>query len=169
MRAGTRERKPFNDNTASAAYSDTADFCVWMLPQGDSALSKTNANRQAAEACAAEIVRLLRGAQNGEVTIGDKPLSPGQIAVLVQTHRQGSLVKRVLASWGVGSVELAQASVFGTLDAEQIERVLAAIDTPGDLRRLRAALATDWLGLDAAALWNMEHGEAVEGSAAPMP
>ncbi|CAH2807754.1 MAG: Exodeoxyribonuclease V beta chain (EC [uncultured Caballeronia sp.] len=168
VRAGTRERQPFNDNTASAAYSDTADFCVWMLPQGDSALSKTNANRQAAEACAAEIVRLLRGAQNSEVTIGDKPLSPGQIAVLVQTHRQGSLVKRVLANWGVGSVELAQASVFGTFDAEQIEHLLAAIDTPGDLRRLRAALATDWLGLDAAALWNLEHSEAVEGSADAM-
>ncbi|MDB5787842.1 exodeoxyribonuclease V subunit beta [Caballeronia mineralivorans] len=168
VREGTRERKPFSDNTASAAYSDTADFCVWLLPQGDSALSKTNANRQAAEACAAEIVRLLRGAQNGEVTIGEKPLSPGQIAVLVQTHRQGSLVKRVLASWGVGSVELAQASVFGTFDAEQIERLLAAIDTPGDLRRLRAALATDWLGLDAEALWNLEHSEAVEGSADAM-
>jgi len=168
VREGTRERKPFSDNTASAAYSDTADFCVWLLPQGDSALSKTNANRQAAEACAAEIVRLLRGAQNGEVTIGEKPLSPGQIAVLVQTHRQGSLVKRVLASWGVGSVELAQASVFGTFDAEQIERLLAAIDTPGDLLRLRAALATDWLGLDAEALWNLEHSEAVEGSADAM-
>ena len=76
--------------------------------------------------------------------------------MLVQTHKQGSLVKRVLAAWGVGSVELAQASVFGTLDAEQIERVLAAIDTPGDLRRLRAALSTDWLGLDAAALWRLE-------------
>ncbi len=168
VREGTRERKPFSDNTASAAYSDTADFCVWMLPQGESTLSKTNANRQAAEACAAEIVRLLRGAQNGEVTIGDKPLSPGQIAVLVQTHRQGSLVKRVLASWGVGSVELAQASVFGTFDAEQIERLLAAIDTPGDLRRLRAALATDWLGLDAAALWNMEHSETTESAADAM-
>ena len=64
---------------------------------------------------------------------------PGDIAVLVQTHRQGSLVKRVLATWGIGSVELAQASVFSTGDAEQLERVLAAIDAPGDLRRLRAA------------------------------
>ncbi|WP_119024632.1 exodeoxyribonuclease V subunit beta [Burkholderia sp. PAMC 26561] len=168
VRAGTREREPFTDDTPSAAYSDTADFCVWLLPQGESVLSKTNANRQAAEACAAEIVRLLRGAQDGEVLIGEKPLSPGQIAVLVQTHRQGSLVKRVLANWGVGSVELAQASVFGTLDAEQIERVLAAIDTPGDLRRLRAALATDWLGLDASELWNMEHGETVENASDAM-
>ncbi|OXH82318.1 exodeoxyribonuclease V subunit beta, partial [Burkholderia multivorans] len=100
------------------------------------------------------------GAREGHVRLGETPLSPGDIAVLVQTHRQGSLVKRVLAAWGIGSVELAQASVFSTIDAEQLERVLAAIDAPGDLRRLRAALASDWFGLDAGALWRMEQGDA---------
>ncbi|WP_042299173.1 exodeoxyribonuclease V subunit beta [Paraburkholderia kururiensis] len=161
VRAGSRERPPLHDDAAPGA-----DFRVWMLPDGAKAeagaqseeamLSKSAAQRAASEACAQEIVRLLRGAREGHVTIGAVPLTPGNIAVLVQTHRQGSLVKRVLAAWRVGSVELAQASVFETLDAEQIERVLAAIDTPGDLRRLRAALATDWLGLDAAALWRLE-------------
>ncbi|MGF6656515.1 exodeoxyribonuclease V beta subunit [Paraburkholderia youngii] len=150
VRAGERRRAPFADPDAAGG-----DFRIWTLPRGETALSKRDAQRAASEACAAEIVRLLRGAREGVVTIGDKPLAPGDIAVLVQTHKQGSLVKRVLAAWGVGSVELAQASVFATLDAEQIERVLAAIDTPGDLRRLRAALATDWLGLDAAALWRL--------------
>ncbi|MBC8863241.1 hypothetical protein IAI12_33550, partial [Escherichia coli] len=48
---------------------------------------------------------------------------------------------------------------FSTGDAEQLERVLAAIDAPGDLRRLRAALASDWFGLDAGALWRMEQGD----------
>ncbi|SAK68717.1 exodeoxyribonuclease V, beta subunit [Caballeronia pedi] len=168
VRAGTRKRGPFIDETPAAAYSDIADFCVWMLPHGESALLKTNAQRDAAEACAAEIARLLRGAQRGEVRIGARPLSAGDIAVLVQTHRQGSLVKRVLAAWGIGSVELAQASVFGSLDAEQIERVLAAIDTPGDLRRLRAALATDWFGLDAAALWRLEHADAADPHGEPI-
>jgi len=156
VRAGERQRKPFSDPDGSAG-----DFRIWTLPQGESALLKRAAQQQAGEACAAEIVRLLRGAREGRVTIGDEPLKPGNIAVLVQTHRQGSLIKRVLAAWGVGSVELAQASVFGTLDAEQIERVLAAVDTPGDLRRLRAALASDWLGLDAAALWRLEQLEEV--------
>jgi len=151
VRAGERRRPPFSDPDASAG-----DFRIWSLPQGDAALTKREAQREASEACAAEIVRLLRGAREGAVTIGGAPLAPGNIAVLVQTHKQGSLIKRVLAAWGVGSVELAQASVFATLDAEQIERVLAAVDTPGDLRRLRAALATDWLGLDAAALWRLE-------------
>ncbi|MBC8720814.1 exodeoxyribonuclease V subunit beta [Paraburkholderia sp. 31.1] len=150
VRAGERRRAPFTDPDASGG-----DFRIWTLPRGATPLDKRSAQRAASEACAAEIVGLLRGAREGVVTIGDKPLAPGDIAVLVQTHKQGSLVKRVLAAWGVGSVELAQASVFATLDAEQIERVLAAIDTPGDLRRLRAALATDWLGLDAAALWRL--------------
>ncbi|CAL8474518.1 exodeoxyribonuclease V subunit beta [Caballeronia sp. S22] len=168
VRAGTRKRGPFVDGTPAAAYAEIADFCVWMLPHGESALLKTTAHRDAAEACAAEIARLLRGAQRGEVTIGRAPLSAGDIAVLVQTHRQGSLVKRVLAAWGIGSVELAQASVFGSPDAEQIERVLAAIDTPGDLRRLRAALATDWFGLDAAALWRLEHADAADPHGEPI-
>ncbi|MBN3806610.1 exodeoxyribonuclease V subunit beta [Paraburkholderia sp. Ac-20336] len=156
VRAGARRRAPFADTAAAAGPAASGgDFRIWTLPQGEAALSKRDAQRAASEACAAEIVRLLRGAREGTVTIGDRPLAPGDVAVLVQTHKQGSLVKRVLAAWGVGSVELAQASVFATLDAEQIERVLAAIDTPGDLRRLRAALATDWLGLDAAALWRL--------------
>ncbi|MFM0021502.1 exodeoxyribonuclease V subunit beta [Paraburkholderia azotifigens] len=152
VRAGERQRPPFIDRDGAAG----GDFCVWTLPKGDAVLTKRDAQRAASEACAAEIVRLLRGAREGSVTIGDRPLAPGNIAVLVQTHKQGSLIKRVLSAWGVGSVELAQASVFESLDAEQIERVLAAVDTPGDLRRLRAALATDWFGLDAATLWRLE-------------
>jgi exodeoxyribonuclease V beta subunit len=151
VRAGERKRAPFVDSTGAAG-----DFRIWMLPQGEAALTKRDAQRTSGEACAAEIARLLRGAHEGTVMIGEAPLAPADIAVLVQTHKQGSLIKRVLAAWGVGSVELAQASVFESLDAEQIERVLAAIDTPGDLRRLRAALATDWFGLDATALWRLE-------------
>ncbi|WP_323122167.1 exodeoxyribonuclease V subunit beta [Burkholderia alba] len=159
VRAGTRARPPLRD--ATDPQQGAGDFRVWMLPAGDLALTKRDAQWQAAQACAAEIARLMRGAREGAVRLGDMPLSPGDIAVLVQTHRQGSVVKRVLAAWGIGSVELAQASVFATADAEQLERVLAAIDAPGDLRRLRSALAADWFGLDAAALWRLEQGEDV--------
>ncbi|KVR85338.1 exodeoxyribonuclease V subunit beta [Burkholderia vietnamiensis] len=156
VRAGTRVRAPFIDETDPGP---AGDFRIWALPGGDGTLHKREAQAQAAQACAAEIARLMRGARDGHARLGDMPLSPGDIAVLVQTHRQGSLVKRVLATWGIGSVELAQASVFSTGDAEQLERVLAAIDAPGDLRRLRAALAADWFGLDADALWRMEQGD----------
>ncbi len=62
-RGRPRQRAPFIDNTPAAAYSDTADFCVWMLPHGESVRSKSRRAADAAEACAAEIVRLLRGAE----------------------------------------------------------------------------------------------------------
>ncbi|KWN80326.1 exodeoxyribonuclease V subunit beta [Burkholderia ubonensis] len=155
VRAGTRVRAPLADETDAGP---AGDFRIWTLPDGDDVWLKRDAQAYAAQACAAEIARLMRGARDGRVRLGDTPLSPGDVAVLVQTHKQGSLVKRELARWGIGSVELAQASVFSTGDAEQLERVLAAIDAPGDLRRLRAALASDWFGLDAHALWRMEQG-----------
>lgn len=153
VQAAERARAPLID-AADPAREQGADGAlrVWMLPSGEGTLLKREAQRSAAEACAQEIVRLLRGARDGSVALGAAPLAPADIAVLVRTHKQGSLMKRVLAAWGVGSVELAQSSVFATLDAEQLERVLAAVDAPGDLRRLRAALAADWFGLDAQAL-----------------
>ncbi|KVE29401.1 exodeoxyribonuclease V subunit beta [Burkholderia singularis] len=163
VRAGGRPRPPFAD--ANDPLAGTGDFRVWMLPSGERTLTKRDAQRQAAQACAAEIARLMGGARERAVTLGGEPLAASDIAVLVQTHKQGSLVKRVLAAWGIGSVELAQASVFATIDAEQLERVLAAIDAPGDLRRLRSALASDWFGLDASALWHLEQGDAVPGEA----
>jgi len=154
VRAGSRARPPLIEHGRASAQQD---FHVWRLPDGDAAISKSQAQTRAAVASAAEIVRLLNGARENQVTIGEQPLQPGDIAVLVQTNKQGGLVKRVLAAWGVGSVELGQASVFASEDAACLERLLQAIDTPGDPRRLRAALASEWVGLDAHALWQLDH------------
>ncbi len=160
VRPGARSRLPLVDPTDPAP---AAGACrIWMLPAGAGVRTKREAQRLAAQACAAEIARLLREAT---VTLGSAPLSPGAIAVLTQTHKQGSIVKRALAAWGIGSVELAQASVFATVEAQQLERVLAAIDAPGDARRLRAALTSDWFGLNAATLWQLEHDDASAGGA----
>ena len=52
----------------------------------------------------------------------------------------------------MGSVELSQASVFRTPDAQELERVLAAILEPAREGLLRAALATELMGLDATAI-----------------
>lgn len=153
VHAADRARAPLIDlDDPARGHGTMGALRVWMLPSGEAPRLKREAQRAAAEACAQEIVRLLRGAREGRVALGTAPLAPADIAVLVRTHKQGSLMKRVLAAWGVGSVELAQSSVFATLDAEQLERVLSAVDAPGDLRRLRAALAADWFGLDAQAL-----------------
>lgn len=176
VHASPRARAPFIEpsglrSVSAAAYEQEAeappaDCRIWLLPQSDAVLTKPQALRAAAQACAAEIARLLAlgtAAPSSEAAaqIGAMPLSASQIAVLVQTHRQGSLMKQVLAEWGVGSVELAQISVFESQDAAHLEHILLAIDAPGDLRRLRAALATDWIGIEARALHAMDAHEQV--------
>ncbi len=112
--------------------------------------SRRNARRFAAQATAAEIARLITEGDKGRITIGERTLEPGDIAVLVRTHAQGSEVKRELAALDIGSVELSQASVFQSPDAEEVERVLIAINQPSRDALLRGALATEMMGRDAA-------------------
>ncbi|MBU6492057.1 MAG: exodeoxyribonuclease V subunit beta [Burkholderiales bacterium] len=156
VRAGTRERAPLHDAEPAAGLN------VWLLPGGDAALAKADAQARAAAATAAEIARLLTGAAAGTVRLGDVPLTPGDIAVIVQTHVQGSRIKQALAQYGIGSVELTQDSVFASEEAEMIERVLLAVESPGDLRVLRAALATPLFGLDAMAIFRLQETEATD-------
>ena len=166
VRAGTRERPPLRDDDAADTQAGLTQSAlrIWRLPGGDAVLRKREAQTRIAHACAAEIVRLLNGGRDARVSLGEAALAPGDIAVLVQTKKQGGLIKRVLAEWGVGSVELTQASVFASADAACLERLLQAIDTPGDPRRMRAALATDWIGLDAQHLWALDHAEHTDGA-----
>ena len=115
-------------------------------------LPKKAASQAALQACAGEIARLLAAARRGEITLGERPLSAGDIAVLVRSHAHGGAMRRALAQLGVGSVELSQASVFDSPDAADLERLLAAILEPAREPLLRAALATEAMGLDAAAI-----------------
>jgi exodeoxyribonuclease V beta subunit len=154
VRPGQRQRASLLDLGAAGTHADAA-LHVWQLP-ADEWLDKGQFGLAAADACAAEIVRLLSDREDGGASIGTVPLAPGQIAVLVQTRRQAAEVKRVLSRWGIASVELTRESVFATDDAAHIERLLLAIEAPGDLRRLRAALAIDWMGLDAAAIARLD-------------
>ncbi len=173
VKIGTKPRALFIDHKAS-----DHGLNIWMLPgsfpcidPNDSALSaqsnradgdgatkntagqalipKSAAQLQSAKACAAEIARLIRDAQVGLVSIAGKALTPGDIAVLVRTHKQGSLIKHALADLEIASVELSQASVFQSQDAKELERICLAIHQPANRGVLRAALATEMMGLDA--------------------
>ncbi|WP_449412288.1 exodeoxyribonuclease V subunit beta [Pandoraea soli] len=159
VRAGARQRAPFTD------AREVADFTVWWLPDDDEPLSKDDAQQACARATAAEVARLLAGASRGDIRVGDRALAPGDIAVIVQTHRQGALMKSMLAEHAVGSVELTQDSVFASDEAQTLLRVLRAVESPGDVRALRAALATELFGLDATALYRMQTSEASDTEA----
>jgi exodeoxyribonuclease V beta subunit len=144
---GLKPRAVFVDSTAARAALQ-----LWSLPQASAGmlLAKPDARRCSARACAAEIARLLAAGQQGDITLGEKRLAASDIAVLVRTHKEGRLMREVLAAVAVGSVELSRASIFRSAEAQELERVLAAILEPMRSSGLRAAYATALLGGDAA-------------------
>ena len=143
---GSKPRQRFHDSSATGA-----ELRIWKLHDSvDDVPDRKAARRDVAAATAAEIARLIDAARAGQVSLGDRHLGPGDIAVLVRSHAQGSEIKRALAQLGVGSVELSQASVYQSVEAEEVERLMRAILEPARDGLVRAALATELLGRTAA-------------------
>ncbi len=121
---------------------------LWKLPFDEK--TKVESVRQAvADATADEIAHLLLLAEKGQAHLGQRPLAGNDFAVLVRTHGQAERIARTLRTRGINSVRSSQLSVFCTLEAESLERLLLALLEPQRGGRLRAALATPLMGWDA--------------------
>ncbi|MDQ8038197.1 MAG: 3'-5' exonuclease, partial [Pedobacter sp.] len=124
-----------------------APFQCWLLPaEGDKPLGKEAARDFSVQATVAEISRLLNEARSGAVKIGDKPLRPGDIAVLVPKHRDGRAVVEALAAAAIPAVIRSQDSVFATAEAAQMQSLLEAVAEPGREGRVKAAFLTPLMG-----------------------
>ena len=147
-----------------------------VLPgQGRKKPTKGDATDTAAARAAAEIARLLALGAEDRARIGDRPLTGGDIAVLVRKTDQGRVIAERLREQGIRSVEIGDADVFESREAEQLERLLWAMSKPQSPDRIRGALAGDLFSLDAPELarlvdddetWNVwkERLEAWRGS-----
>lgn len=125
--------------------SPSAPLQLWTWARGDDGWPlKDEARRRALQACAHDIARRLQADR-----LGDRPLQPGDIAVLVRTHRQAGRVAAALAAAGIESVALSQASVWTSEEAEELQLLLEALLGPRREATQRAALATRLLGVDA--------------------
>ncbi len=152
--AAEREREPLVERGGRPE-----PFRVWLLASGAKPLSKEEARARLARATAAEIARLLRLAAEGGLTLGGRPLSGGDIAVLVATHREGRQVRQALMEQGVYSVQRSPDSVFHSAEAEQLELLLQALLEPGREARVRAALCGPLFGLDGQQIVDLNQDE----------
>jgi exodeoxyribonuclease V beta subunit len=154
---GTRQRPALSDPEGPGAAWD-----IRLLPApsaGAQGLPKAQARQLALSTCVNEIVRLLQHAQEGRVRLGERALRAGDIAVLVRTRAEGSLVRQALQGCGVGSVESRQQSIFTTPDAQDLSRLLQAVAEPTQVRALRTAWATELVGLDASQIEGLSGDE----------
>jgi exodeoxyribonuclease V beta subunit len=152
---------PFEGGTPAPKSADNEEFegpplVLWYL--GSETISDTGkpVNKAAATRLIAETV----GSEIGRLLSGPKPLEPEKIAVLVRTNDQSQLIKNTLTARNIPSVLYTSANIFDSREAMEIEQVLSAIAHPSHGTHLKAALATDMMGIRAS---QMISGDAESG------
>jgi len=128
---------------------DKSPLKLWFIeknPDGKSVYAG-DAREMLYKATADEIVRLLTMGDRGEATIDDKSISASDIAVLVRTNRESRGMKTALNKVNVPCVIYSTENIFTTHEAVEVSHILAAIAEPSDESKIKAALATDMLGI----------------------
>ena len=130
--------------------------------------------RRRGGACSARRRRLVqwRGDEEG----ASRPLSPGDVAVLVRTNRQAGLVQAALRAAGVPAVIGGTESVFGSPSAADWLRLLEALEQPASRPRAVAVALTPFVGMTAddvagadEATWEVLHARLHRWAAHPAP
>jgi len=117
--------------------------------------NKDQAARRIRRAVVAEVVRLLEGGAR----LGDRPLRPADVAVLVRTNDQAAAFQDAFRRARVPSVLSRAGDVFHSEEMAELHRLLAALVDPGDVGRLRGAWATRLWGDDAAAIRSLNEDD----------
>ncbi len=127
-------------------------FQLWFVPTGKeknskSLIPKPQLREDISNAVAREISRLLDLSGSKKACLNDKPVTPGDIAVLVRTHKQANRVQESLKKHYVPSILHSTGNIFTTEDAVQMIYILEAAANPDEERKVKAALATYILGV----------------------
>ena len=137
----------------------------FLFAESDKSLSKGDMTAMSASVSADEIAKLLNQAESGEAILLDeeagqqRAISGGDIAVLVQNHRQAYAIQQCLQLRGINSVQQGRDNVFGSAEATMLSRVIQAMIEPENSRWVIAALATELWPYDLAALYHLQQDE----------
>ncbi|MDE0838733.1 MAG: UvrD-helicase domain-containing protein, partial [Kiritimatiellae bacterium] len=125
-----------------------------LMPEATDAstkhITKAAANVEIGRCVTSEIASLINQGASGTALIGKAPLMPRDIAILVNTHKQGRIIQEALNRAGVDSVIAGQSSVYKTLEAAALLQILHAVAHCEKEAGIRAALLCDFIGMRAA-------------------
>jgi exodeoxyribonuclease V beta subunit len=130
----------------------TSPLHIWFLEAGKATesrnvIGKMRARELISTAVAAEISRLLSLGRDNKALLGERPLKEGDVAVLVRRNSEARLIQEALSALNIPSVLHSAANLFDSHEALEMERLLAGIAEPGQAQAVRAALATDMMGV----------------------
>ncbi|MDX1776481.1 MAG: UvrD-helicase domain-containing protein, partial [Desulfobulbales bacterium] len=119
---------------------------------GGSAIAKTAARKRIISWVTAEVCRLLNLASEGRIRINKKNLLPGDIAILVRNNDEARKMQQALLAARVASVLHSGDDLFASEEAKELLLLLGAIVTPGHIGRIKTALLTRFMDLQADAI-----------------
>ena len=129
----------------------------WIYPFTDKPAKKASANDYFATLCADEIQHLLN---QQTLMLNEQPVTAKDLAILVKTGYQASLMKNKLAERGIASAMIQRDSVFSSQQAMDISQLLAVLINPGNSALLFGLLASDlfsWNSQDIYHLQQQDH------------
>ena len=112
----------------------------WSAPQS---------RELATRACVAAIHAVLSEAAEGRAQLDGTPVQPGDIAVLVRTHAEATMIRQALAAVGIPAVAAGKLSLYATAEAREVHALLMALLHGADAARLRTALSSVLVGQSA--------------------
>lgn len=145
------------DYLIDGAPAPALTVCVIQGDADGKPLKADDAREAATLACVGDIHRVLSASREGRAQVDGAPVQPGDIAVLVRSHKEAARIQQALAAVGIPAVAAGKQSLFSSAEAHEVRLLLLALLQPADEGRLRAALSTVLLGEDAAAIAAMEH------------
>lgn len=133
-------------------------LCIQQLVSQDGAALGSGKIKPVLSEIAAEyLAGLLAQSATGQFVVGDKPVEPGQVAVLVRTNSEARNMQQHLACRGINSAFLTRDSVFDAPIAYDLYFVLHAVLNPRREKHVFTALATRLLGFSAEQISALEH------------
>ncbi|MCP4486699.1 MAG: exodeoxyribonuclease V subunit beta [Gammaproteobacteria bacterium] len=145
-------------NPAVAAYANTATplvidnqtqaaLTLWHIATGEDnkPLSKNATGEHLNWATANEVARLIQGGHEGRVSIDDRDLRSGDIAILVRNAYQGTAMRQQLELLGVNAVTIGRERVFDSDEALGLFSLLEGIAQPTNRQLARRAMASSLL------------------------
>jgi len=120
---------------------------IWQLPlqENGKTLNVGVTEQLINQALVSEITRLLDPAN--AVSIDDRPLQSGDIAILVRQNSEGEKIRDSLSTVGIESVSIGHDKVFYSDEAQGLYHLLEGIAHPADERCLRRARASSLFNL----------------------
>jgi exodeoxyribonuclease V beta subunit len=119
---------------------------TWLIANKDHAENKAALTQACAESCAEQISKLLNGAQDQHVCLGEQLLKASDMAVLVRNRHQAAAIKQSLSSRGISCVYVGQDSVFDSEEALALLALLQGVHSLSE-RQYRNAIAYPTWGL----------------------